>query len=282
MSKFYRVILIIAGICFILGFAVCSFAVATGGWDLVRNRYDRFDMTPRENYSKTLTDPIRSLDFQMEYGKVILEKGDTFSIEAEDVPKDSIKTNEVVNGTWRIRQRRYSYVRPFHWLNLDFVDDGPTITITVPQDFKAEQLEMDTGLGDVSISDMETDRAVLNLGAGRFTADSFRANDTKIGGGVGEVRFRDAELHDLDFDAGVGSFSIDGSITGRSKISGGVGEISLDLEGNQDDYYLDLDTGVGEVSLNGDTIRSSVGKKDAPNELKIDGGVGEIHINIEE
>lgn len=288
MSKFYRVILGIAGVCLILGITICIIVGVSGGWSFVRNGF-HYESSKRnnnydyENIDKTFDDEITSLEVTIPYGEVTIKQGEKFSLVAEDVIKDSFNETTVDDGILKIEQKYDDNFLDSIGIHINGLDDDnyPKITITIPEGFTAENFKCDFGAGKIDISDLKTEYTSLELGAGDFSVNNLTADKIDVDGGVGKVQMENVSFSDLNLDTGVGLVDIQGKITGNSTISAGVGQIIFDIDGNEDDYYIDLDTGVGEVRFNGSKINSSVGSHSAENQLVIDAGVGQIEINIE-
>ena len=127
---------------------------------------------------------------------------------------------------------------------------------------------------------MKTEYTYLKVGAGELKTTDFSADKIKIDGGVGSIRMENTNLKNIDMDSGVGEVRIQGTITGENKISSGVGEVRLDLDGDKDDYYVNVDSDIGEVSFNNEDISGSIGDRSAKNSIDVDASVGETVINI--
>ena len=87
--------------------------------------------------------------------------------------------------------------------------------------------------------------------------------------GTGEVYIENMIVAD--------EISIDGGI-GRTELK--VGATSLDLTGEKEDYTIKASKGLGNITLDGQTIESNKDYGNGKNYLDIDGGVGEIKIDF--
>jgi len=178
-----------------------------------------------------------------------------------------------------------------------------TLIITVPQNTELELLDISTGAGNCTITDITTDKFNIETGAGNATVTKLISDKVTVEAGAGNIEFSSSSLNDLKFNCGVGNLDItDSDVSGKceiecgvgnfnlknSELAGdwevdcGVGEFNLDLNGKLEDYEIDISSSVGKIKLNGKTYKE-IDKlnKGADNSIKIDGGVGAITINID-
>ena len=145
--------------------------------------------------------------------------------------------------------------------------------------FKTVKIEM--GAGKTHIANLNTDILDLNLGAGKNLLEKLEVNNqTKIESGAGLTEIMAGTLNNVDLDLGVGKVFINASILGNSKIECGVGAVELNLFGNQENYQLNVEKGIGSINIadkiytNDDTIGNG------NNHLKIEGGIGSIKVEF--
>lgn len=128
--------------------------------------------------------------------------------------------------------------RPFLGMNAK----GMNVCLTIPESMVWESIDMDAGIGDVTIEDVS--------------------------------------LNNADIDIGIGELDLTGELTGECNIDYGIGETNLVLYGSADDYQIELDKGIGEATLDnmkmGDDSIYGSGK----NHISVDGGIGELNISF--
>ena len=153
------------------------------------------------------------------------------------------------------------------------------ISLPSASNFKTVKIEM--GAGKTHIANLNTDILDLNLGAGKNLLEKLEVNNqTKIESGAGLTEIMAGTLNNVDFDLGVGKVFINASILGNSKIECGVGAVELNLLGNQENYQLNVEKGIGSIYVadkiynNDDTIGNG------NNHLKIEGGIGSIKVGF--
>lgn len=237
-----------------------------------------FSNAKTTDFSEVFTD-ANSLEVSSSTGKLTILEGDTFKVEAENVSKN-FEAKVTNDGTLKVFDNNQNF--RFLWFHFNGISNpNSKITIYLPEDFVAEDIKLDTGAGNVDIVDVETDYLLISAGAGNIDGNNITAEKIKVDGGVGNVNFDNVSFNESDFDCGVGNLSIEGTLLGKNKFDCGVGEVNLDLTGDINDYDFDVDSGVGNIRLNGEKISGEYrNKNSASNSIEIDGGVGNVTIKI--
>lgn len=128
--------------------------------------------------------------------------------------------------------------------------DNAEIEIWVPSSRTVDKIQIDAGVGDVSMPQ-------------------------------GAVRCKKMEV-----DGGVGDIQLCVDITKKLEIDGGVGDTEVELTGRQTDFDYDIDNGVGEIVI-GDSSYSNLGSEfrldnHTGKEITIDNGVGDVRVSFTE
>lgn len=230
------------------------------------------------DYEKDFTN-VTSLNINHYTGELKIKTGDTFRVEASNVPED-FTTRVRGDGTLDIYESRNSF--HFLWFNFNHNSWNSKITVYLPENFIAESAKIDSGAGKVDISALHADKLTISGGAGNIIAESLTADDEiNIDGGFGNINFKNVNFKNTDFDCGFGNINVSGVIDGDCKIDSGVGNINMDLQGNADKYDFNVDTGVGTVRVNGEKIGDDYrSHNNADYSFRIDGGVGNINIDF--
>lgn len=205
-------------------------------------------------------------------GKLTIKHGDVFSVTGQNVLTDfscEIKKDALIIGHTSKK-------------NMNFNNFAKTnITVTIPKDTEFERIEISTGVDNCDISDIEVSEFVLSAGVGDVTISNIKASSTHIEGGVGNVTIDDSELGDFEMECGVGDADIEAAIADCT-ISSGVGELTFNVDGDFDDYDIDISTGVGTVRIDGERYKKDVRlNKGAKYSFEISGGVGDIDIDFD-
>ena len=214
-----------------------------------------------------------------------------FSIDAKHIYEDTFKSY-VENGIWYIKDN-YNNRNNINLFGISFpIHFGsgnvfsPSIVITVPKGFEAENLEIELGAGEMTFEKLATKSFDLSVGAGAVNGRTLTiANHAQISVGAGSINIKDFLADTVDMDCGVGSMRIDGSISGDADIECNVGEIKLDLTGDEDDYNYIVDCGIGEIRINNARYsfnnKEKIYNKNAKATFDLNCGVGSIKIDME-
>ena len=219
-----------------------------------------------EDYYKEFKD-IKSLDLNINAADIKIEKGEKFSIKAENlVSKIKVKEED---GILKVKQNKVRIT----------TQSAGSIIITIPT--KLDKFVLNGGAGKVDITNLKAKKAKLSLGFGSVKISEVDLGPTDISGGAGKISIEKSAIQDLDLSSGSGSVRINSELTGKSKINCGVGEIDILLVGDEDSYKITAEKGLGNISINnknyGDKITSGEGK----NVVDIEGGLGNIYIRFQ-
>lgn len=233
-------------------------------------------------------DNIDSLDFDINYGSVYIKEGNTFSIDADNLP-ENVFESYVSNGTWYIKEDYGRLVKVFGWnFSLGNIfdwdeDNSRRITITIPKDFMAEAYTLNIGAGEVNVETIYAKEGDFSVGAGMLNINKMIVNNkSKYEVGAGSMRIDDFTATDAIIDCGIGSIIINGELKGDNVIKCGIGRIKLDLNGTEDDFSYELESGLGNVVIDGRSYHSmnkSI-NNNTDNRLVLDCGIGSIDVDF--
>lgn len=155
------------------------------------------------------------------------------------------------------------------------------VLIYVPEGMKFDTVEIVTGAGTLSAERIVAKRAKLKLGAGKASIGVLEASErVEVDGGAGVTEIRQGRLNNLDFDLGAGKSTVRARVTGDSKINSGVGKLDLDLIGEESDYKIMIDKGIGSVKVNGLKQQDESVYGAGENLIRLSSGVGAVDINV--
>ena len=218
------------------------------------------------------TDEILSLDIDLACTNLNIKSGNDFKVETNN--SKITYTNK--NGSIKIKEKDRN------WFN-NTSDRESSLIIYIPEDVTLEEADIDAGAGEIHIEKLSTQELYFELGAGAVYIENLTATENaKIDGGVGKTELKSCEINNLKADMGVGEFTLDGKLTGETKIDSGVGAVNINLKDSRENYTIDVDRGMGNITLNGQKLEADRVYGTGKNHLKIDGGVGEIKIKFKD
>lgn len=209
---------------------------------------------------------FNELRIELKSTSLKLERGEEFQVVADE---EVIETRQA-GKTVYIEEKERGW---WGWWN----EIGGEVKVVLPEDVDLTKFALDMGAGAAYVKGMAAEEVELSLGAGRAEFEGLKATRrAKVDGGAGLLIIRGAELKGLDLDMGVGRVEIEAMLGGDSEISAGVGKLDLTLIGEEDDYRVKFDPGLGAMNHEGISLDNSEGK----NLVEIDGGVGAIDIRL--
>lgn len=206
---------------------------------------------------------IDSLDIDINSSNLDIKIGNRFMIET-NTNNIEYKYN---NGKLEVEEK-----------GLHINKDKRIIIITIPNNIKLDEVNIDTGVGTLNIENINTRKLDIDLGAGTTIINNIYSDDTDIDTGAGTFTINNGIINNLDLDIGVGEVNITSNILGNSSISSGIGKLSLNILNTFDNYKFKVDKGIGKVMINNISVKDKELLGDGTNIIKLDGGIGDIEV----
>ena len=245
---------------------------------------------------------VKSIKIHEVTANIYIEKGNRFSVVAENVQKDILQC-ELIQGVLTIR-----YKEQGGWFNIGFIkfplkditnptlfwgwNDSPKIYIYIPEGKIFDELLIEDNLGNIKVDKILCNNLNILSNVGNVTADNFNTTSLILKDGLGNAdltgtvsgndninisgRVGNTELElsepvfcGIDIKGGLGNISINAKLNGNADIKGGVGNIKWNGAIYGD---LRIDGGLGEI------IFDLAGNIDDYN-IRASGELGDIRIN---
>lgn len=251
MKKFYRTMLALAGGLLILGALLAAAGLLLGaplstlampgpfGARLFPHlSYSGSQSTDSPAFSQSY-EGVRSLEIQGGQAVINIATGNSFSIDVLRPLPDFF--SQVRDGHWVICSGGHQD----HQLQ---PGEESEITITLPEDFVAEQLRMELGISALSASRLAARKAELEVS-------------------LGSLEIKKLDCPDLSLDVGMGSAEIT-------------------LAGREDEVAFQVENAMGSVTVGSHRWEGlsleEHWNSDAPNQAEISCSMGEVTINWED
>lgn len=225
-------------------------------------------------------DNISNIKLDIGIYKVIVEGKDSISnvqISSSNLGKELNITT--TGSTLKVESENEHWFS--NWLNRGEKHSKGTVYVYVPKDQELDKLDIDSGVGNVKVSDMKMQRFNIDCGVGSVNCENIVADRADIEGGVGSLNLENVELNGLELEGGVGSLNVSGTLTGRTSIEGGMGSVDVDIDGSKDDYNIKSETGIGGIFVDGDKVGNvNYYSEEKDNVLDLEGGMGSINVNF--
>ena len=215
---------------------------------------------------------VSTLKIDLACTNLDIKKGNSFKVETNN----SKITFEEKDGSVKIKEENRN------WLNNN--NSESNLIIYIPEDMiDIDETKIETGAGKINIENLNTQSLYLELGAGDVYLENVIATgDTKIDGGVGKTELKSCEINNLKANLGMEEFVFNGKLIGKSEIDSGVGAINIKLMEKKENYTIEVDKGLGNVTLDGQKLEIDRVYGTGKNYLDIDGGIGSIKIDFKE
>lgn len=151
------------------------------------------------------------------------------------------------------------------------------LNIVLPKDIVFASFNLDAGAGNISIEGLKCRNADIDLGAGNVVIDDVEISaNADIDAGAGDFTIRNGLLNNLDFDMGMGEAEINAVLFGNSSLDCGVGNLTLNVNAPFEDYSINVEKGIGTVSINNQKLTGDSVLGSGSNRIEISGGLGNI------
>ena len=217
----------------------------------------------------SVSSEIRSLEIKINAADFTIKQGESFSVES-NLKYLTVEDN---NGVLTIKETK----------KFGSTYTGAVLTLYVPADTTFDKANIITGAGRFTVDCLSADNMNFELGAGEVTIGSLAAvKSADIEGGAGKITIADGTLHNLDLKMGIGQLNLTAALTGDCSLEAGVGEMNITLLGSKGDYKLELEKGIGSISVDGDNISNDRDIGNGINEVDIHGGIGAINVKFKD
>ena len=116
---------------------------------------------------------------------------------------------------------------------------------------KAREIEINAGAGKCSFEGLEASETIeLTMGAGRISTGSLTAEEAKLDIAAGELTIDDAKVsRKTEATVSMGNADLKGTFAGELEVECSMGNLKFTLEGAEQDYNYDIESGLGSVRI---------------------------------
>ncbi len=253
-------------------FAITAvFGITTGVGFLKQNSQNTAILTKWEQEYENIT----SLKVNLDICKLTIKKGEKLKVEASNVTQDfhcKVEQNEL-----KIKEPQKN-----RWFLSQLDKEVAEVIIYVPETLELREVEIETGMNETNIEYVKADKIDIEMGLGKYQIQELIANDAKIDAGAGETKIQNSQIESLKLEAGLGSLTLTSKILKNADIDCGMGRVEINLLGKPEDYQVKAETGLGAFLVNGKQVSDKQVIGDGNSIIKIDAGVGETVVNLQE
>ena len=226
-----------------------------------------------ETKTYTVSSEISDLNIQINAADFYIKEGNSFSVES------NLKNLEVDEKNGCLTLKDLTKIK----LNGSNAYENAVLTIYVPVGTVFDNVNIKTGAGRFTVDSLSAATIGFELGAGDVTISKLIAEKSaNIEGGAGRITISNGAIKDLALKMGMGQLNLTAALTGDSELELGVGESNITLLGSKDDYELDIEKGIGNITVDGKNVTDFGSSGNGANEVDIHGGVGAINVRFED
>lgn len=215
----------------------------------------------------TVSGDITELKIEIDAADFTIKQADTFSVES-NLKHLTVKEED---GVLKIEENKE--------FGITYTD--AMLILYIPTDTVFEKAEITTGAGRLTVDTLSTGLLKLELGLGKVNIENLTAtSQADFDGGAGDITISGGTLHNLDLDMGVGKLQLTSAILGNSDFDIGTGRANITIIGNKDDYSIDAEKGIGNITIDGETVATVNSLGNGENKIEISGGIGAIDLNF--
>ena len=224
-----------------------------------------------ETKNYTVSSEISDLNIQINAADFYIKEGNGFSVES------NLKNLEVDEKNGCLTLKDLTKIK----LNGSNAYENAVLTIWVPVGTVFDNVNIKTGAGRFTVDSLSAATIGFELGAGDVTISKLIAEKSaNIEGGAGRITISDGAIKNLDLEMGLGQLNLTAALTGDCNLDSGVGEMNVTLLGSKDDYELDIEKGIGNITVDGKNVTDFGSSGNGANEVDIHGGVGAINVRF--
>ena len=221
----------------------------------------------------TVTSEVGDLNIQINAADFHIKEGNGFSVES------NLKNLEIDEKNGCLTIKDLTKIK-FYGSN---TYENAVLTIYVPVGTAFDSVNIKTGAGRFTVDSLSAKTIGFELGAGDVAVSKLIATKSAdIEGGAGRITVSDGAIKDLDLEMGVGQLNLKAALTGDCQLDLGIGESNITLIGNKEDYKLDLEKGIGNITIDGKHVSDYGSSGSGTTEVEINGGIGAINVEFKE
>ncbi len=251
------------------------------------------------NYVKKLTDK-KFIRIQVDSfaGNIVIQRGNETKLELTKADLSNL-TYEVIGETLMVKEINPvgfmgifldSEGLSFHGLRQMFgggnsLNSKRTITITVADGTALENLEINSGYGNITLDGITSNNFDINASAGNIDILNLSHSDAKLEleGDMTDVNIRDSVYSACSITTKIGNVStqIPSELCKSTVISSWCGNVNVISDVPTKAFKLTLDTGIGSVIKNDMNLGNSFSdSSQLPNRITAETFLGNIHLSF--
>ncbi len=177
------------------------------------------------------------------------------------------------------------YVKSVRPANLMDEVKNSTITLYLPRENSAlERLDVSLGAGQLKLTNLAVQDTVASIGAGQLLLEEMALGTLEVSLGAGELRTGHVTVETLVASIGAGNMDFSGEIFSSAQITCSMGNVSMELEGEKEDFNYQINCVAGNMEIDGDNYAGAAVDKyidnGAAKYMEINCSMGNVEVDF--
>lgn len=176
------------------------------------------------------------------------------------------------------------YVRSVRPASLTEEIKNSNIVIYLPENCSLNMISVSLGAGQLQLGDMTVDNMQASIGAGQLLMEDMNLGWLEVSLGAGELRADNVTVQTLSASIGAGNMEFSGAINESANISCSMGNVSMELEGEKQDFNYQLSCVAGNMNIDGDSFAGAAMDRTIDNGaakiMDIDCSMGNVEVKF--
>lgn len=177
------------------------------------------------------------------------------------------------------------YIKVLNANSFDFSDEENCFTLYVPAGATFSDVDVNLGAGEMKLDGLQAYEMKIELGAGQIVAEDLSAESIEISVGAGDIDLQGALLGEVKIEVGAGNCFIEGCVTEDIKAECAMGNITMQLEGEEEDFDYELDCVSGNLKIDDTEYSGLASSREVDNnaikKMDLQCAMGNIEVEFE-
>lgn len=190
--------------------------------------------------------------------------------------QDRAMTYEVVDGVLTVESVETS--------RLDNRYGKGDVIIYLPESAKLEGVTLTADMGDIDINALDMKYLTIHADMGDiFVTDCTVAESLIVTSDMGDISVTDCTIpKSLVASTDMGSIDLSGALAGTLDVSDSMGDISIFFDLPASRFGYDIETDMGEITVDGQSFRERAKKSGGSDSIKIRNDMGDVDVYFSE
>ena len=145
-------------------------------------------------------------------------------------------------------------------------------------------LDVSLGAGQLKLADLAVQDMAASIDAGQLLMEDMALGSLDVSLGAGELRTKDVTVEALVASIGAGNMYFSGGIYRSAQITCSMGNVSMELEGEKEDFNYQLNCVASNMEIDGDNYAGAAVDQyidnGAAKYMEIDCSMGNVEVDF--